>query len=87
MGCLEGSGVPVLYIGRAHHYTPNTPVYVFFSTNISTEFFKHAAHTFFFFSSSKCNLFHNATCFGSALFSLYIENVLKFKCQILVPKV
>jgi hypothetical protein len=37
-----------------------------FSTNIRTEFFKHAAHTQFFFSS-KCHLFHNATFFGSCI--------------------
>jgi hypothetical protein len=33
-----------------------------FSINISTEYFKHAAHSPFF--SSKCRLFHNATLFG-----------------------
>ena len=38
---------------------------VFFSTNISTEYFKHVAHTPFF--SSKCHLFHNATFFGSCI--------------------
>jgi len=37
----------------------------FFSTNISTEYFKHAAHSPFF--SSKCRLFHNATFFGSCI--------------------
>ena len=37
----------VLYIGRAHRYPPNTPFYIF-STNIRTEFFKHAAHSPFF---------------------------------------
>jgi hypothetical protein len=39
-------------------------IYIF-STNISTEYFKHAAHTPFF--SSKCRLFHNATFFGSCI--------------------
>jgi hypothetical protein len=34
----------------------------FFSTNISIEYFKHAAHSLFF--SSKCRLFHNATFSG-----------------------
>jgi len=34
----------------------------FFLTNISTEYFKNAAHSPFF--SSKCCLFHNATFFG-----------------------
>ena len=33
-----------------------------FSTNISTEYFKHAAHSPFF--SSKCRLFRNTTIFG-----------------------
>jgi hypothetical protein len=51
---IYGTGVPlpsrccILYI---------------FSTNISTEYFKHAAHSPFF--SSKCRLFHNATFFCS----------------------
>ena len=39
-------------------------IYIF-STNISTEYFKHAAHSPFF--SSKCHLFHNATFFGSCI--------------------
>jgi hypothetical protein len=39
--------------------------YIFFSTNISTEYFKHSAHSMFF--SSKCRLFHNATFFGSCI--------------------
>ena len=37
----------------------------FFSPNISTEYFKHAAHSPFF--SSKYRLFHNATIFGSCI--------------------
>ena len=36
-------------------------IYIF-PTNISTEYFKHAADSPFF--SSKCRLFHNATFFG-----------------------
>ena len=36
-----------------------------FSTDIITEYFKHAAHSPF--SSSKCRLFHNATFFGSCI--------------------
>jgi hypothetical protein len=34
-----------------------------FSTNTSTEYFKHAAQSPFFYS--KCRLFHNAIFFGS----------------------
>ena len=37
-----------------------------YSTNIRTEYFKHAAHSLFF-SSSKCRLFHNDTFFGSCI--------------------
>jgi hypothetical protein len=48
-------------MGRAYHYPPDVAFYIFFSTNISTEYFKHAAHSLFF--SSKCRLFYNATFF------------------------
>ena len=62
---LEGSGTPVLYIGRAYRSPPDVSFYIFFSKNISTEYFKHTAHSPFF--SSKCRLFHNATFFGSCI--------------------
>jgi hypothetical protein len=39
-------------------------IYIF-STNTSTEYFKHAAHSPFF--SSKFRLVHNATIFGSCI--------------------
>jgi len=55
----------VLYIGWAYRYPPDVAFYVFISTNISTEYFKHAAHSPFF--SSKCRLFHNVTFFGSCI--------------------
>jgi hypothetical protein len=44
------------------------PILYIFSTNIRTEFFKHAAHSQFFFSS-KCRLFHDATFLGSYIIS------------------
>jgi hypothetical protein len=40
-------------------------IFFFFSKTISTEYFKHAAHTAFF--SSKCRLFHDATFFCSCI--------------------
>jgi hypothetical protein len=50
-------------------------LYIFFSTNISTEYFKHAAHSPFF--SSKCRLYHNATFFGPCVIHiLHILNML-----------
>jgi len=55
-----------------------------FSTNISSEYFKHAAHSPFF--SSKCRLFHNATFFGSRIIHILHTGVLKFKCKTPVPK-
>jgi hypothetical protein len=48
-------------------------IYIY-STNIRTEYFKHAAHSPFS-SSSKCRLFHNATFFGP-----YIINILNTGC-------
>jgi len=59
--------------------------FIFFSTNISIEYFKHATHSLLF--SSKCRLFHNATFFGSYIIHiLYIQDVLKFKRKTQVPK-
>jgi len=57
----------VLYIGRAYRYPPDVAFYIFFLSNISTEYFKHAAHSPFF--SSKCRLFYNATFFWFLYYS------------------
>ena len=59
----------VLYIGRAYRYPPNVAFYIYiFPTNISTEYFKHVAHSPFF--SSKCRLFRNDTYFGSGIIQM-----------------
>jgi hypothetical protein len=54
-----------VYIKRTAQLTSRRCILNIYSTNILTEYFKHAAHSPFFFSlSSKCRLFHNATLFG-----------------------
>jgi len=59
-------------------------LYIFFPSNISTEFVKYAAHPPIF--SSKCRLFHNATFFGSRIAHISHTGVLKFKCKTPVSK-
>jgi hypothetical protein len=51
-------------------------IYIF-SKNISTEYFKHAAHSPFF--SSKCRLFHNATFFGSCIIHILYTGCAKIE--------
>ena len=55
-----------IYICRTAPLTSRCCILYIYSTNIHTEYFKHAARSPFF-SSSKCRLFHNATFFGSCI--------------------
>ena len=55
--------------------------FIYYSTNIHTEYFKHAAHSPFF-SSSKCRLFHNATFFGSCVIHILYTECAKIKKKI-----
>ena len=52
--------------------------FIHYSTNIGTEYFKHAAHSPFFFPS-KCSLFHNANCFGSCVIHILYTGCAKIK--------
>ena len=49
-----------------------------YSTNIGTEYFKHALYSPFFFSS-KCSFFIILISLVHVLFTFYIQNVLKLK--------
>jgi hypothetical protein len=53
-----------VYIRSTAQLTSRRCILNIYSTNVLTEYFKHAAHSPFFFSS-RCRLFHNATFFGS----------------------
>ena len=65
-------------MGRTATLTSKCCILYMYSTNIGTEYFKHALYSPFFFSS-KFSLFHNANLFGSVLFTFYIQGVLKLK--------
>ena len=55
-----------------------------FSANISTEYFKHAAHSPFF--SSKYRLFHNGTFFSSCIINILHTGVLNLNVKFKVCK-
>ena len=59
------------YMGRTALLTFKRCILYIYSTNIGTEYFKHALYSRF---SSKCSLFHNANLFGSCIIHiLYTE--------------
>ena len=64
------------YIGRTAPLTSKRCILYIYSTNISTEYFKHALYsTFFSFQNEVCSIMLN--CLVPVLFTSYIQGVLK----------
>jgi hypothetical protein len=73
-------------ICRTAPLTSRCCILFIYSTNIRTEYFKHAAHSPFF-PSSKYRLFHNATFIGSCIVHILHTGCAKIKKKkILAPK-
>ena len=66
------------YMGRTAPLTSKRFILYIYSTNIGTEYFKHALYSPFFFSS-KCNLFHNANLFGSCIIHILYTGCAEIK--------
>ena len=66
------------YMGRTAPLTSKCCILYIYSTNIGTEYFKHALYSpFFFFQNAVC--FIMVTCLVPVLFTFYIQDVLKLK--------
>ena len=73
------------YMGRTAPLTSKHCILYIYSTNIDTEYFKHALYIPVFFSS-KCSLFHNANLFGSCIIHSLYTGCAKIKKIIPAPK-
>ena len=92
---LPRSCTVVIKSGNVNRLTPNDPymgctapltskrcILYIYSTNIGTEYFKHALYSPFF-SLQNAVCFIMLTCLFSVLFTFYIQGVLKLKKKII----
>ena len=74
------------YMGRTAPLTSKRCILYIYSTNVGTEYFKHALYSPFFLSS-KCSLFHYANLFGSCTIHILYTGCAKIKKKIIpAPK-
>ena len=74
------------YMGRTAPLTFKSCILYIYSTNIGTEYFKHALYFPFFFSLQNAVCFIMLTCLVPVLFTFYIQGVLKLIKIIPAPK-
>ena len=74
-----------VYMRRTAQLTSRRCILNIYSTNILTEYSKHAAHSPFFFFS-RCRLFHNGIFFGSCNIHILNTECAKILKKIPAPK-